>query len=359
MDIKIDSTFINSEELLSEIKSKLDSMDDKELKLLREENHQLYYNAEINFLKTVDRKYKAIAKDILDKYNSINSHMLLKDDIKEAKKNNDLLRLIDENIKSLKEEIKKDLLSIIDYIDKCFSNIDISNVTKSSPLGILILNKYDALKIYSSNIDAKDLNRTMKRQSKRLIYMQELNELIFKYNNSYTMYNKDNTVNLLNNMYVIVSSYNHLLTTVEYQYTKEAIKKVLSYKFDFIDKYIHTYKIIVTKIWLSSFTENFYFIRSLDLSRKDIFLMNSNNLKDYDDTGYVCDIPRYFISYFQLTNLDIISFPLPNTIDGKYRIDIKEKNVDDIKLRAIYTTKESTKSKILPVIYLKNETSNS
>lgn len=357
MDIVVDSTFVDSEELLSEIKFKLDSLDNKELNSLREENHKLYYDIEIDFLKTVDKKYKSSAQEILDKYNLFNSSDLLKSSEQKAKEENVLLHDIQSMTKKLEEEVKKDLLDVIDYVDRCFLNIDISNITKNSALGILILNKYDALKIYSSNINVKDINNTMKRQSKRLIYMQELNGLIYKYNNLSTMYNKNNTVDFLNNLYTIISVYNHLLTTVEYQYTKEAIKKILSYKFDFIDKYIHTYKIIITKIWLSNLTEKFYFVRGLDLNEKDIYLMNKNNLKYYDDTGYICDIPRYFISYFQLTNLDIISFPLPNTINGKYRINIKEKDVDDIRLKAIYTTKDSFDS-ILPVIYLKNEISN-
>ena len=352
MELTIDSTFVDSEELLSEIKSKFESLDNEELNSLREENHTLYYDIDVIFLNTVDKKYRKEATDILDKYRSIDPLKILNSDLLDSKKYNELLKEIDEDVKKLREIIKKDLLSIINYIDRWFLNIDISNVTRSTHLGILILNKYEALKIYSSNIDIKDINNTMKRQSKRLIYMQELNELIFEYNNSNTIYNKENTANLLNNLYIIVGDYLHLLTTVEYQYTKEAIKKILSYKFDFIDKYMDTYKIIMTKIWTSNHTEDFYFIRSLNLDDKNIYLINNSNINSYDDTGYVCDIPKYFISYFNMDNLDIISFPLPNNIKGKYKINIDSKDVDNVKLKAIYTTKDNVEDNILPVIYL-------
>ena len=127
--------------------------------------------------------------------------------------------------------------------------------------------------------------------------MQELNELIYKYNNSYTIYNKENTVQFLNNMYLILGNYLHLLSANEYQYTKEAIKKTLSYQFDFIDKYIHTYKIILIKIWITKYKNNFYFIRNNDLNNKKIYLMTENNKDLYEDTGYICDIPKDFISY--------------------------------------------------------------
>ena len=355
MEITVDSTFIDGKELVSSIKEQLDSMDNKDLNDIREENHKLYYDLDIMFIKTLDSKYKESAKDILDKYYGMDPILLLKANLEDSKYYNDILKNLDSSINSLKQIVKKDLLSIIDYVDRCFLNIDISNVTKSTALGILILNKYENLKIYSSNIDINDLNTTMKRQSKRLIYMQELNELIYKYNTSYTMYNKDNTKVLLNNLYTIVGDYLHLLTDNEYQYTKEAIKKILSYKFDFIDKYIHTYKIIITKIWKYEKKENFYFIRSLDLEDNNIYLMNDKNIKDYDDTGYVCDIPKYFISYFNLDNLDIISLPLPNNLEGKYKINTNNVDVNLIKIKALYTTKEQTDS-ILPVIYInKNE----
>ena len=323
-------------------------IDDKLINI-RNKNHKLYYMIDINFLQNIDLKYKNQAIEILNRYNNINSDNILICNYEESSLLYNYLTKINTDIKKLKEILRSDLETVIDYVDRIYDKIDISLISKDSPLGILIVNKYDSFKVYSANLDLSNLNDAMKRQSKRLIYLKELDYLISNYKNMNTKYNKENTRVFINNLYEIVGKYLFLLTTNEFEYTKEAIKKILSYKYDFIDKYLPTYKIILTKIWNSNFTEDYYFICELDLSNDSIYLMNDINITKYEESGYICDIPKNFIRYFNLSNDDIMQFPLPCNLNDSYKIC----NNNHVNLKAVYTTNDKTDFKsILPVVYI-------
>lgn len=347
-DIKISS-------IIDDISNKYNSYNiDNSLIELRENNLKLYYNLDITFLNEVDSKYTDKAGVVYNKYNGIDYSKILSYDKDESDKLHSLLIEIDSDINNLKEIIKNDLNTVIDYVDRVADKIDISNVNKDNPLGILILNKYDAFKIYSADLDLNDLNGTMKRQAKRLMYLKELDYLINNYKKNKSKYDRDNTSILINNLYEIVGKYIYLLTESEFEFTKEAIKKILAYKFDFIDKYLPTYKIVLTKIWNSGHTQDYYFICNLNLDNDNIYLMNSNNISCYDKTGYICDISKNFINYFNMDNMEVIKFPLPSSLKDKYELDIPKFDKSKVNLKAIYTILNDVNFKsILPIIKIK------
>lgn len=351
---------MEKDDLISAMSKKLNNNVDKSLIDLRKENHDNYYNLDVEFLKSVDKRYQEKSSAILKKYNSIEPLSLLDDNFDKAISNKNIIDSIKKEIIQFKKTVRKDLMTIIDYVDRMEDKLDFSNISRDNYTGILILNKYDSYKLYSSDLDLKDINYAMKKQSQRLIYLKELDSLINKYNNSKTIYNKDNTYNLINNLYIIVSKYIFLLTDTEFQYTKEAIKKLLAYKFDFIDKYLYTYKIILSKIWNSEFTGDYYFICDFDLNKEEIYLMTNNNMEYYLDSGYICDVPFDFIDYFQMSDVDVINFPLPDTVNKKYELNLKDFDKENINLKALYTKKDKIDfESILPVIYLhKNKNSD-
>ena len=186
------------------------------------------------------------------------------------------------------------------------------------------------------------------------MYLKELDYLINNYKKNKGKYDRDNTSILINNLYEILGKYIYLLTESEFEFTKEAIKKILEYKFDIIDKYLPTYKIILTKIWNSRHTQDYYFICNLDLDNDNIYLMNNNNISCYDKTGYICDIPKNYIDYFNMDNMEVIKFPLPSTLKDKYELGISKFDKSKVNLKAIYTTLNDVNFKsILPVIKIK------
>ena len=345
----------NISSIIEDISNKFNSIDkDNSLIELRDSNLKLYYNLDISFLSDVDAKYKDKANVIYNKYKSIDNSKILSNNKEESDKLFMLLTEIDNDINKLKEVIKSDLNTVIDYVDRVADKIDISNITKENPLGILILNKYDAFKIYSADLDLSNLNSAMKKQARRLMYLKELDYLINSYNNTNCKYNRDNTSVLINNLYEIVGRYLYLLTESEFEYTKEAIKKILAYKFDFVDKYLPTYKVILTKIWNSKYTQDYYFICNLDLDKDNIYLMNKGNIECYEKSGYICDIPKNFISYFNMDNMEVIKYPLPNTLNDKYELEISNFDKSKVNLKAMYTTLDNVNFKsILPIIKIK------
>lgn len=344
------SSRIDVKSIIDEISNKYNASDiNIELQNLRDDNHRLYYNVDIDFLNNVDVKYKNEALEIIKRYNKIDAKSILMQDRISSDNTNNLLKQLDNDINELKEKIRNDLNTVINYVDRLSSKIDISNITRETPLGILILNKYDAFIIYSADLSLSDVNNAMKRQSKRLMYIKELDYLINNYNTLKCKFNSENTTILINNLYEIVGKYLYLLTNTEFEYTKEAIKKILAYEFEFIDKYLPTYKIILTKIWNSSYTGKYYFICDLDLDKNNIYLMNVNNIGKYESSGYICDIPDNFIDYFNMKNTEIINYPLPCNLNDKYEI----KKDNKVYLKAIYTTKEDAVFKsILPIKYI-------
>ena len=340
--------------ILEELKNEFEKSD-KVLEKLRNENHRLYYSIDLDFLKNVDSRYRSIANAIIKMHEKLVPIKLLTDDMENAKKNKEILNKIEYNCNQLKKEVSTDLVNVVDYVDRVFDRLDISNINKNSPLGIYIINKYNALKMFSSNIDIENINRGMKNQSKRLIYIKELHQLIDRYNKVSTIYNKDNTKNFINNLYYIVGNYLYLLTNQEYEYTKEAIKKILSYQFNFIDKYIYTYKIIMSKIWHSS-DLNTKFICNLDLDDDNVYLMFKDNINKYWPSGYICDVPEDFFDYFKINDINIINFPLPKDVKDKYALKIDNLTENNVRLNAMYTKNNKINfESLLPVVYLNNE----
>ena len=123
--------------------------------------------------------------------------------------------------------------------------------------------------------------------------------------------------------------------------------------FDFIDKYLPTYKIILVKIWNSKLTNDFYFICDLDLNKDSIYLMNDFNVSLYESSGYICDIPKNFIRYFNMDAMDVINFPLPSNLAFKYEIKTNNYDKSKVNLKAIYTTQDDiTFKSILPIVYI-------
>lgn len=340
--------------LINEISSKYNECSkNTDLQKLRDENHKLYYNMDVDFLNNVDVKYQEDALEIINRYNNINSKSILTQNKIESNNTNILLHQLGNEIDNLKEKIKSDLNTVINYVDRLSSKIDISSITRETPLGILILNKYDAFIVYSADLKLSDVNSAMKRQSKRLMYLKELDYLINNYNSIKCKYNSENTNIFINNLYEIVGKYLYLLTNTEFEYTKEAIKKILAYKFDFIDKYLPTYKIILVKIWTSKLTSDFYFICDLDLDKDNIYLMNELNIDSYNSSGYICDIPKSFINYFNIEDMDVINFPLPSNLVNKYEIKTNNFDRSKVNLKAIYTTRDNALFKsILPIVYI-------
>ena len=323
------------------------------LQSIRDDNHKLYYNIDIDFLNNVDAKYKNDALEIINRYNRIDAKDILIQDRIKCESTNILLHRLEKDINKLKEKIREDLNTVINYVDRLSSKINISKVTRDTPLGILILNKYDAFILYSTDLDFTDVNKAMKRQSKRLVYIKELDHLINNYNNTRCKYNSENTDRFINNLYEIVGKYLYLLTNTEFEYTKEVIKKILAYKFDFIDKYLPTYKIILIKIWNSELTNDYYFICNLDLDNDNIYLMNKSNIDIYESSGYICDIPKNFINYFNIEDMDVINFPLPSNLVNKYEIKTNNFDRSKVNLKAIYTTGANVSFKsILPIVYI-------
>ena len=116
--------------------------------------------------------------------------------------------------------------------------------------------------------------------------------------------------------------------------------------------YLPTYKIILTKIWNSDFTVDYYFVCNLDLDKNNIYLMNENNIDRNDNFGYICDIPKDFIGYFEIDSMDLINYPLPCNLNDKYEVCKK----DNVNLKAIYTTKGGIDFKsILPVVKIEKK----
>lgn len=346
MNNKNENTFV------SEIEARLNTNTLKDIKKLREKNHNNYFKIDIDFLKGVDHRYEKKSSFIIDKYNGINSFELLNQSFDEAINSQKLISSINNDVNLLKDEIRKDLMTVIDYVDNLEDKINLFNINKKSSLGILILNKYNSYKLYSSNLDLNNINLAMKYQTQRLIYLKEINMLLDNYKKTNTKFNKDNTKIFINNLYDIISVYIYLLTDNEFQFTKEAIKKVLSYDFDFIDKYLYTYKIILTKIWNNY--ANYYFVTDLDLNKDNIYLLTLNNVDYYSDSGYICDVPKDFITYFNMSNDDIINFKLPNKLKEKYEIPLKGYNTNNISYKALYTKLSKINfDSLLPVVYIK------
>ena len=340
--------------ILEKLKNEFEKKDTK-LEILRNENHKVYYSIDIDFLENVDPRYRSIANAIINMYEKLVPINLLTDDMDNAKKNKEILDKINYNSNKLKKEVSIDLVNVVSYVDKVFDRLDISNINKNSPLGIYIINKYNALKIFSSNIDIENINRGMNNQSKRLMYIKELNQLINRYNKVSSIYNKVNTKNFINNLYYILGNYLYMLTNQEYEYTKEAIKKILSYQFNFIDKYIYTYKIVMSKIWHSSDLKT-KFICNLDLDDDNIYIMFKNNINKYWSSGYICDVPEDFFDFFKISDIDIINFPLPKDVKDKYALKINGLNDNNVRFNAMYTKYNKIDfDSLLPVVYLNNE----
>lgn len=344
----------NSLSVLDELKRQFEQSD-SDLDEVRSKNHEIYYKIDLDFLKHVDLRYKSTANSILNMYNKIIPIKLLTDDNDTAHNNEILLKRIYENTDKLKKEVKKDLVNVVDYVDRVFNRLDISNINKDTPLGIFIINKYNALKIFSANIDIENINRGMKNQSQRLVWIKELQQLIDKYKEISTMYTIENTKLFINNLYYIVGNYIHLLTNQEYEYTKEAIKKMLSYQFNFIDKYIYTYKIIMSKIWHSTGL-NTRFVCNLDLDDDNVYIMFNNNIKDYWDSGYICSVPEDFFDYFKISDMNVINFPLPINVKKMFKLNTGNFNSNNIQFCSMYTKFDKINfDSILPVVYLNED----
>ena len=349
---------IDTSSLINDINDKLTkSSDDTNLNKLRNQNHDEYISLDIKFLKNVDSRYKNFALELIKEYDSINSYQLLSENINSAKQSKEKIGSLKKEIDLLKDEVRKDLMSVIDYVDVLEKRIDINSIKKNNPLGILIKNKYSSLKLFSSSLDLDDLNFEMQHQSKRLIYIKEIEELIKKYKNNNTIYNKDNTANLINNLYTIIGEYLYLLTNSEFCYTKEAIKKILSYDYEFVDKYIPTYKIILNKIWDKAFSElskeNYnYLICNMDLTNNELYLLNRNNIDKYDNCGYICKLPKEFLINCEILNKDVLEIKLPLSITEKYQLKLNFK-LEDIKVVGIYSKDKDKKfDSLLPVVYV-------
>ena len=328
-----------------------------ELEKLRDNNHIKYNNLDIDFIKKVDKRYLSKASQILNLYNSIDSYNLLRENINMAIKNAKLIKKISDDINDLKREISKDLMSVIDYVDRKEESINVSKISKDNPLGISIINKYHSLKIFSSNMDLDDLNFEMQHQAKRLIYIKELEVLVKDYRNSKTIYNKENTLLMINNLYKIISEYIYLLTDSEFCYTKEAIKKILSYDYDFIDNYMPTYIIIMNKIWhyeIENSSESRYFYVICDINLKDnrVFIINNYNKKYYPDSGYICMPPKEIFNVDKTKKDDVLNILMPWEIKEKYELHL-DYNIEDLNIIKIYTKKNNLEfSESLPIMFL-------
>lgn len=358
-DLTDNNVFISS--LMSDLKANYQqNKTDSKLEKLRDDNHKKFYQIDMSFLNNVDSKYNVIARDIRSCYQQINSYSLLTESKEEALNSQNKIAEIIKKIDHLKVEIKKDLVKVIEYVDQMEDKIDISSIKKDNKLGILIINKYHSLKIFSSEINLKDPNFEMQRQRKRLTYIQELRILIKDYLNDKTFYNKHNTQIMINNLYTIIGKYLYLLTETEFDYTKEAIKKILSYEFDFIEKYIPTYKIILNKVWNASLTQiddtsdNYcYMTCDLDLEKEDVYIVNNKNFAEYE-SGYICQLPKNFLINDYSNKFDIMNILIPDLITSKYKLNKDRLDGDIINIKAIYTKfKEISFNSILPVVFLK------
>ena len=330
---------------------------DEKTNKLRDDNHKKYNSLDIEFIKKVDKRYLNKSNDILNLYSSIDSYDLLRETFNSALQSEKIINELSNKISDLKKEISKDLMSVIDYVDKKEEKINISKVLKDNSLGILITNKYHSLKLFSSKIDLDDMNFEMQHQAKRLIYIKELETLIREYQNSKTIYNNKNTSIMINNLYKIIGEYIFLLTDSEFCFTKEAIKKILSYDYDFIDQYLPTYKIILNKIWNYEIENSdgeryFYAICDINLLDNKIYMLNNYNKNFYSDRGYICEIPKEFFLNSKIDKENILKIPLPYEIKERYELQLNY-NIDNLKILKIYTKTEKIEDyESLPTIFL-------
>lgn len=330
---------------------------DEKLKNLRNKNHKNYNNLDIEFVKNVDKRYLSQASDVLKSYNSISSYKLLKENFEASLQSQNIINDLSKKIKVLKEDVSKDLISVIDYVDKKEEKINVSKILKDSPLGILIINKYHSLKLFSSKMYLDDANFEMKHQAKRLIYIKELEMLIRDYRNRKSIYDSKNTVVMINNLYKIISEYIYLLTDSEFCFTKEAIKKIIAFDYDFIEQYLPTYKIILNKIWNyemenSNEEKFFYAICDIDLIDNNIYILNNYNKNIYPEKGYICEIPKDYFIECKISKQNILQIPLPYDIKEKYKLELNY-DVDKLNILKIYTRKETFETSFaLPTIIL-------
>ena len=81
--------------------------------------------------------------------------------------------------------------------------------------------------------------------------------------------------------------------------------------------------------------------------------MNDFNVSLYESSGYICDIPKNFIRYFNMDAMDVINFPLPSNLAFKYEIKTNNYDKSKVNLKAIYTTQDDiTFKSILPIVYI-------
>lgn len=330
---------------------------DEKLKNLRNTNHKNYNKLDIEFVKNVDKRYINQANEILKIYNSISSYNLLKESLKTSLQSQKIINELLQKINELKDEVSKDLMSVIDYVDRKEERINVSKISKDSSLGILIINKYHSLKLFSSKMFLDDVNLEMKHQAKRLIYIKELELLIRDYKNNKSIYDSKNTVVMINNLYKIISEYIYLLTDSEFCFTKEAIKKIIAYDYDFIEQYLPTYKIILNKIWNyemenSNEEKFFYAICDINLIDNNIYILNNYNKNTYPVIGYICEIPKDFFIESKISKQNILQIPLPYDIKEKYKLELNY-NIDKLNILKIYTRNETFEPSLtLPTIVL-------
>ena len=351
---------IDLDSIIASISRSFIDMDSDKHKI-NEENHDIYYSLDIKFISNVNKRYNDSAKKIFDVYNRIDSKKLLIEDEIDALKHNEILKQLDKSINKLKLSINQDLLKIIDYIDKEEKKLDLRFLNDNNSQANILKEKYNLLILNKSVIQVSNINFEMARQEKRLFDIRNLDILINSYYNEQdkqlmTKYKGVNFEKLKNNLSLMLSEYIYMFNDVEFNYIKDMYNHLEKKEYGYVDGFINTYRIAMDKIWKHALTNSFdndynYLICNMDSDNISLYLMNKYNKDFYEDIGYICSFNGDFTEIFNIDNINLLKFDLPNNIKDKYLINSNGVDFNRIYIDSIYNKSEKKVTDLrLPVV---------
>lgn len=207
LDFEISKEFerIDTKKIINEIDKEINKESNSteiELDKLRNLNHLKYFELNIEDIKDLPYKYKNQASDIIDLYNTIDSIDLLKDDLVSAKEHSNIIGIIKRRIESLQDVLSVDLEKTIEKNNRLEENLDLSILKDSNPEKELkrkiIEEKINSLRFFNLSTNTKNPGFEISRQEKRLEYINEIDNLILKYDEKLTEKRKQQELNEFN-----------------------------------------------------------------------------------------------------------------------------------------------------------------
>ncbi len=316
-----------------------------EVNELRNYNHKGYYSVDIKFLEGVDERYKDKSLPIINDYKKIDSLSLLKDNKSKALENKKIIDGINNRVNLLKEIMTDDLMKIIDYVDKDEKSLDLTFLNDDNIEANKLKRFYNALVLHKSVINMSNINFEMERQKQRLTSIRNLIPLVDLYMKNRdkfvsSKYNKKDIKVLKNKLSLILNDYIFLLTHQEFSSLKKAYEGIIKKDYSYINEFKYTYKIIIDKIWKYSLTDidtysfDFNYLICSKKNKNRLYLMNRNNMSNYESIGYICSYVGNICDVFKIGNNDIFDFKLPIEIKNKFILDTKDN--DSINIEAMY-----------------------